>query len=100
MLRQLAVRTATGRAAKRLPFLKFLAIGEIAILAGRHVRHLDPVERRRFVELVRRGRSLDPAERDELRALVAKVDPRAFAGAAADRLSPIPLPRRFTRARY
>ncbi len=30
--------------------------------------------------------------------LTAKLDPKAFAGAAADQLSPIPLPRRFTGA--
>jgi hypothetical protein len=39
-------------------------------------------------------------ERRELRELVAKLDPRAFAGGAADRLSPVPLPKRLTGARY
>jgi hypothetical protein len=80
--------------ARRLPFLKLLAIGEIALLVRRHLVRLDPQERRRLAQLVRRGRSLQPAEREELRGLVSKLDARAFAVAAADAVSPVPLPRR------
>ena len=100
MLRQLVTRAATGRAARYVPWLRFLAVAEVAVLAGRHIRHLDPAERRRMVELVRRGRDASPAEREELRALVAKIDLRGLAGGAAATFSPIPLPRRLTKARY
>jgi hypothetical protein len=83
---------------RRVPIFKVLAIGEIALLAHSHIRRLEPAERRRFVELLRKGRGrssrLAPDERDELQRLVAKAEPRLFAGMAADRLSPVPLPRR------
>jgi hypothetical protein len=83
---------------KRLPVLKILAIGEIALAARSHAMRLDAGERRRLVELVRTGRGrpskLSDAERAELRELVAKAEPRLFAGTVADALSPLPLPRR------
>jgi hypothetical protein len=85
---------------RRLPVFKLIAIGEIALLARTHLGHLDPQERRRLIELLRKGRgrttALSAAERDELSALIAKMEPRLFAGAAADMLSPVPLPRRVT----
>ena len=85
---------------KRLPILKLLAIAEIAILARRHVERLTPMERRRLIDLVRtsrgRSRNLTAPEREELAALVAKLEPRMFAGLVADKLSPVPLPRRIT----
>jgi hypothetical protein len=84
----------------RLPFFKFLAIAQIARLAGRHYRHLDASERRRMTALLRRGMNATPAERRELRALVDKIDLRGLAGGAASRLSPVPLPKRLTGARY
>jgi len=84
----------------RLPFFKVLAIGQIALLARRHLRHLDAAERRRLAELVRRGRGATDAEKAELRALVGKLDLRGLAGGAASRLSPVPLPKRFTGSRY
>jgi hypothetical protein len=83
---------------KRLPVLKLLAIGEIALLARTHVAKLTPDERRRLVSLVREGRGrpsrLSAADREELARLVAKAEPRMFAGEVADKLSPVPLPRR------
>lgn len=83
---------------KRLPVLKLLAIGEIALLARTHATKLDADERRRMLALVRQGRGrrnrLSTSERDELARLVQKAEPRIFAGEAADRLSPVPLPRR------
>jgi len=85
---------------KRLPVLKLLAIGELALVARRHLQHLDPAQRRRLAELVRRGRGLSAVEREELRGLVAMLDPRAFAGSAVGHLSPVPLPKRLTGARY
>lgn len=85
---------------KHLPVFKLLAIGELALVARRHLQHLDADQRRRLAQLVRRGRGMSPSEREELRALIAKLDARAFAGSAASRLSPLPLPKRLTRARY
>lgn len=83
---------------KRLPVLKLLAIAEIALVARTHVTKLEPAERRRFIQLVRaaRGRpsKLTDAEREELSKLLAKVEPRLFAGSVADKLSPVPLPKR------
>jgi tellurite resistance protein len=85
---------------KRLPVMKLVAVAELALVARRHLGHLDAAERRRLAELVRRARGLSAAEREELRGLVAKLDARAFAGSAMKRLSPVPLPARLTRARY
>jgi hypothetical protein len=83
---------------KRLPVLKLIAIGEIALAARAHAMRLEVGERRRLVELLRTGRGrpskLSDAERAELRNLVAKAEPRLFAGTVADSLSPVPLPRR------
>lgn len=88
---------------RRLPVFKLLAIAEIAVLAADHVKRLDPDERRRLVELIKLGRgrtgNLSAAEREELATLVAKTEPRLFAGLAADKLSPVPLPRRFVHGR-
>lgn len=86
------------RAAKRLPWLKVLSLAEVAMLAQRHVQLLAPPERRRFAELAARGlrdRRLAPEERAELTELLKRLEPRAFAGGAIDRLSPVPMPRRF-----
>jgi len=96
--------TVAGRVAtrvpglKRLPVLKLLAVAEIALLARQHMGRLEPAERRRLLELVRKGRgrrrALTDAEREELGTLVAKAEPRRFAALAANMLSPVPLPRR------
>jgi hypothetical protein len=105
-------RTAAGASRhlpglRRIPVLKLLAIAEIALLAREHIVKLDRRERRRLIELVRIGRgrrrNLSPREREELSTLVAKAEPRLFIGAAADKLSPVPIPaplrRAFTRHR-
>ena len=57
---------------------------EVGLVLGRH-----------------RGRSsnLTESERDELATLVAKSEPRLFAGTAADKFSPIPLPGLVVRGR-
>ena len=108
MFRGLVHRTIAGGATRvpglrRLPVLKVLALGEIALLAHTHVQRLEPQERRRLIELLRKGRGrsakLPADERDELQRLVAKTEPRLFAGLAADRLSPVPLPRLVTHGR-
>lgn len=85
---------------RQLPLFKLIALGEIAILARDHLYRLEPQERRRLVDLVQtsRGRkgNLTQAERTELADLLDKMEPRLFAGSAAGKLSPVPLPRRFT----
>lgn len=81
---------------RRLPFFKILAFGQIALLAKRHLDRLQPAERKRLAELVRRGFKLDKKERKELTRLLGKLEPRAFAAGAADAFSPLPLPRRLT----
>ena len=67
-------------------------------MARDHVARLNPRERRRLVVLVRVGRGrrsrLTAAERVELEALLAKLQPRLLVGEAVNRLSPVPLPRR------
>lgn len=93
------VRSATRLPGlRRLPMFKLIALGEIALLARTHIGRLDAPERRRFLELLGRARGrpgqLAAHERDELQALVAKMEPRRFAGLAADKLSPVPLPKR------
>jgi hypothetical protein len=85
---------------KHLPVLKLLAVAELALVARKHLQHLDATERRRLAELVRRGRQLSGPEREELRSLVLKLDVRAFAGSAVQRLSPVRLPKRLTGGRY
>ena len=82
------------RLLRRMPFLKVLAIAKTVLLVRRHFQRLDAGDRRRLRELAQRGRSLSQAERDELRRLLSKMEPRAFAVAAADAFSPLPLPRR------
>ena len=81
------------RSLRRMPFLKLLAVAQVALLARRHLQRLDAGDRHRLSELVRRGRRMDRSERDELRRLLGKLEPRAFTAATADAFSPVPLPR-------
>ena len=74
---------------KRIPFFKLLALAQIAMLAREHFRRLQPDERKRLFELVRNARGLTPADKTELKGLVAKLEPGAFAGNAARRASPL-----------
>ena len=87
---------------KRLPMLKVLAIAEVALLAHRHARRLDDSDRRRLYEIVKssgKTHRMSRAELNELSMLLAKMEPRLFVGEAADRLSPIPLPKVLVRGR-
>ncbi len=94
-----------GRAAERMPVLRrvpvmrLLVLGEVAILARDHIERLEPSERRRLVVLMRdargRPRNLSAKQREELEQLIAKAEPKLFAAAAAQKLSPVPLPKRF-----
>jgi hypothetical protein len=83
---------------KRLPVLRLLVLGEVVALAKEHFEKLSPAERRRLMVLLREGRGrpsqLTRRERDELAALIAKAEPKEFAGEAASLVSPVPLPRR------
>jgi hypothetical protein len=76
---------------RRMPFFKLLAVAQTMLLARRHLGQLDAHDRRRLAALVRRGRGMTRAERDELRRLLSKMEPGSFAAAAADRFSPVPL---------
>jgi hypothetical protein len=82
------------RTVRRLPLFKLIAVVQVALLARRHLGALTPAERRRMAELAAHPHRLTPAERTELRELASKLEPRAFAVAAANRLSPFPVPRR------
>lgn len=80
-----------------------VSVAEVAMLARAHLMRLTPQERRRLVELVRiaRGRpsNLSRSEREELAELVAKLEPRLLAGEAAEKLSPVRLPKRISRGK-
>lgn len=93
-----------GRAAehtpglRRIPVMRLLMLGEVALLARDHIERLEPRERRRLVVLMRdargRPRNLSTDERQELQDLIAKAEPKLFAQEAAEKLSPVPLPKR------
>jgi hypothetical protein len=98
MLRFLLTRTPAKRLARGVPVVALLGAAEVAKLAKRHLTMLRPQERRRLLALVAKARggsgALSEAERAEFGALVAKLEPRAFVGSAADRFSPVPVPKR------
>ena len=64
------------------------------MMARQHLQALDAAERGRLGELLRRGPRMDASERAELRAIAGKLEPQAFALAAFDKMSPVPLPGR------
>ena len=82
----------------RIPFFKIVAVVQVALLVRRHLKALSPIEQRRMAELARRAHRLNADERRELRTLAMKLEPRAFAGAAANHLSPVPIPKPLRRA--
>ena len=84
-------------ALRRIPVFKLVAAVELALVARRHVQRLTPTERRRLLALILRPHRLTASERRERKRLVGKLAPRAFAGTAAEKLSPVPLPKRLTR---
>ncbi len=90
MLRRLLSR----RLARQLPIFRLLAVAQVALLARQHLRTLTPADRQRLFQLARKGTGMTAQERTELRALAGKLDAKAFALAAADRFSPVPLPGR------
>ena len=86
---------------RAIPMAKLLTAAQLVMLARRHWLRLEPHERRRMFTLVRiatgrRGR-LTPAERFELARLIAKADPKLFAGLVVQKFSPVPFPKRMVR---
>ena len=73
---------------KRIPFLKLLALAQLAMLAHQHYKRLNATERKRLVELMRHPRTMSGNDRAELKGLVAKMEPGAFAGSAARHANP------------
>jgi hypothetical protein len=83
---------------RAIPLVGLLSAAEVAMLARDHYTRLNPAERARLRHLVKTGRGrtdrLTDRERGELEGLLTKLAPRAVRGGAADKLSPVPLPRR------
>jgi hypothetical protein len=98
MLRFLLEHTPVKRLARGVPVVGLLSAAEVAKLARSHLAKLAPAERRRLLTLAAKARggtsALSGAERKELGRLVAKLEPRAFVGSAAERFSPLPVPKR------
>jgi hypothetical protein len=91
-----------GRTAKLSPAARALLVADVAWLAARRVAGLEARDRARLGTLLAgalRERRLAEPERRELAALVAKLEPRAFAGDVAKRVSPLPLPDRLAYGR-
>ena len=84
---------------RRIPFFKIVSVVQVALLAHRHLSALTPAERRLLAVLARHAHHLPQHERQEFVNLALKLEPRAFAGRAADHLSPFPLPKRIVSGR-
>lgn len=84
---------------RKLPVMRLLLLGEVVLILRNHVELLTPRERRRLVVLLRdahgRPRNLGERERQELETLIGKAEPKLLAAEAAEKLSPVPLPKRF-----
>ncbi len=98
MLRFLINRAPLKRFAKGFPIARVLVAAEIAGMVWVHLAKLSGPQRRRALALLVKSRGrpsyLSDAERSELAALVAAVEPRLLAGSVARRLSPLPVPKR------
>jgi hypothetical protein len=86
------------RLRRGLPLGSLLLVGEVGLLAGRHVARLDRPQRQRLVALARKSKGrlsdLSDSERDELASLLANLEPRLFVGSTLRKLSPVPIPKR------
>ena len=98
MLRFVLKRSWLKRLAHGFPVLGLLLAAEVALMAKGHFAKLNGAQRRRLLVLVRQARgrpsSLGEAERQELGALLAGLEPRLFIGSAVKRMSPVPMPKR------
>lgn len=90
------IGTATRTAGRFSPWARAIAIAEVALIAKRHLDHLDPGEgtelRRLVVKSKGRPTNLTAKERSRLFELVKKLEPGAFAKTAA--MKAVPLRRR------
>lgn len=77
---------------RRLPLARLVVIADLALLAKSHLDHLTPRERRRLLVLLKDARcmprNLTGSDRREFERLIAKLEPRRFADAAAQRFAP------------
>ena len=97
MLRFLLKHTPVKRLARGVPVVALLSAAEVAMLAKAHLRQARRAPSgaacSRWSPKARGGAgALSAAERGELGALVAKLQPRAFVGSAADHFSPCRCP--------
>jgi hypothetical protein len=98
MLRLLLKGGPVKRFANGFPIVRLLLVAEIVAMAWTHLAMLNRAQRHRLLTLLRQARgrpsSLSDAEREELAALIATLQPRLFLGSATRRLSPLPVPKR------
>jgi|SRR5580704_16983708 hypothetical protein len=98
MLRLLLKAGPVKRFASGFPIVGVLLVAEIVAMAWTHLAMLNGAQRHRLLTLLghagSRPGSLSDAEREELRALIATLQPRLFLGSATGRLSPLPIPKR------
>jgi hypothetical protein len=98
LLRLVLKRSWIKRLAHGFPVIGLLLAAEVALMARGHAAKLNGAQRRRLLALVRQAKgrpsSLSEAERHELGALLASLEPRLFIGSAVRRLSPVPMPKR------
>jgi hypothetical protein len=87
---------SVGSAVRKFPVARLLLAAEVLLLARRHLVKLDARERRRVIELVRRGRlrrgRLTERERRELHRLINKMEPREFVNTASKKLVGVQVP--------
>ena len=87
-----------GPVVKGVPVARLIVLGELLLLAREHLHKLEPQERRRVLQLVRRGRgrprNLSDRDRRELAHLIEKAEPREFLGSAAKRVVGFGIPGR------
>ncbi|UJA20083.1 hypothetical protein HJD18_07560 [Thermoleophilia bacterium SCSIO 60948] len=74
-------------------WFRVLAVGQLALLARRHLQKLEPADRTRLAALVKKSKgrpsNLTAADRSELLALVRKLEPGEFGRSAAGHVSPL-----------
>jgi hypothetical protein len=94
---------ALKRVGKSVPIGRLLLAADVARVAAQKVAALEPAERRRLAELLKtsatKPRAMGEKERKELVGLFAKLEPRALAATAVQRLSPVPIPGRLLHGR-
>jgi hypothetical protein len=86
------------RLSRGVPIARLLLLGDVGVMAWRHIARLERAERASLLTLLARTRArpgtLTGAERRELARLLARLEPRLFFGTALRRLSPVPVPKR------